>query len=768
MAAVEASKGGARVTLVDDQADLGGHLRYRRYQTGSGADSAFDLVKQIESLPNFHLLKNTSCFGFYEGGLLGIVQRNHISAAERLIHLRTKRIVVATGAYEVPMVFENNDLVGVMLSSAVERLINLHGIKPAQTAVIVAPGQDGERSEHLSRDLQAAGVRIASVIPPNTVLRATGRGRLTGIVTTERHIPCDLAVVCGHLVPDAGLIAQAGGALKWDEELRAFVPASLPPTVFVAGGATGTYDLEVIMAQGKRAGARAARSLNMTAANEDEEPEHPAVSRGERSIASSSSPILHPQPSGGGRSFVCLCEDVTVKDLQIAISEGFDHIETMKRYTTVTMGPCQGKMCQLSSIVICALKMGRTIGETGTTTSRPPTAPVSLGTLAGAGHHPAKRTPMHYKHDEIGCAWMDMGEWKRPRYYLSQEAKDEKRCVEEEYRAVRERVGIIDVSTLGKLDVKGKDAPKLLDKVYTNRLSDLPVGRARYSVICDDEGIILDDGTISRLSDDHFFITTTTGNIEFVEEWLKWWGAGTGWCVHVANVTGGLAAVNVAGPSARDMLRKLTDCDLGTRAFPYMSCRQTEVGGVPCLMLRIGFVGEAGWEIHFPSEYGEYLWDVLMKAGAGLGIRPFGIEAQRLLRLEKRHPIVGVDTDATSNPFEADMAWVAKLDKDDFIGKAAILRVKERGMREKLVGFVMQDTAVPDDGAAIVVNGKPIGRVTSVRFSPASGRAVGMAWVPAEAAKDGQEIQVHARGRLAKARVVSEVFYDAKGERLRM
>ena len=241
---------------------------------------------------------------------------------------------------------------------------------------------------------------------------------------------------------------------------------------------------------------------------------------------------------------------------------------------------------------------------------------------------------------------------------------------------MRERVGLIDLSTLGKLDVKGADAGKLLDKVYTNRLSDLRMGRARYSVLCDDAGIILDDGTISRLADDHFFITTTTGNLEFVHQWLEWWVPGNGWCVHVTNVTGGYAAVNVAGPHARALLQPLTGCDLRTRAFPYMACREAEVAGVPCLLLRIGFVGETGWEIHFPAEYGEYLWETLMEAGREHGLRPFGVETQRVLRLEKRHVIVGVDTDATSNPLGADMAWVARLDKEDFIGKAALLRAQ--------------------------------------------------------------------------------------------
>ena len=316
--------------------------------------------------------------------------------------------------------------------------------------------------------------------------------------------------------------------------------------------------------------------------------------------------------------------------------------------------------------------------------------------------------------------------------------------------------------------MKGRDAGKLLDKVYTNRFSDLKPGRVRYSVLCDEAGIMLDDGTISRLAEDHYFITTTTGNLDFVQQWLEWWLVGTGWDVHITNVTGGRAAVNLAGPQARDVLKTLTACDLSSKAFPYMACREAEVAGAPALLLRIGFVGETGWEIHFPAEYGEYLWARLLEAGKAYDIRPFGVEAQRLLRLEKRHVIVGVDTDALSNPYEAGMAWVAKLDKPDFIGRNALSRQAEAAPQQNLVGFVMNDDAVPQDGAAILVDGALAGRVTSARYSPKNGKAVGLAWVAAKSATEGTEIQIRVNGSTARARIVPEAFYDPAGERLRM
>jgi sarcosine oxidase subunit alpha len=360
-----------------------------------------------------------------------------------------------------------------------------------------------------------------------------------------------------------------------------------------------------------------------------------------------------------------------------------------------------------------------------------------------------------------------MGEWKRPRYYRSSGGDTERACVAVEYEAVRQRAGLIDVSTLGKLHVRGRDAGKLLDKIYTHRFSDLKPGRVRYALMCDEGGIVLDDGTIGRLADDRYFVTTTTGNLDFVHQWLDWYLVESGWDVRIVNVTAGYGSINVAGPMARSVLAKLTDTDLGPQAFPYMACREAVVNGVECILLRIGFVGETGWEIHCPAESAEVLWTALLEAGKDSGIRPFGVEAQRLLRLEKRHVIVGVDTDALSGPYEAGMGWAAKLDKEDFIGKVALRRAAKAGSREKLVGFVIRGTEVPDDGSAVVVDGKLAGRVTSSRYSPGIGAAVGLAWVPPDKAVEGTAIDVRVRGKLMPASVTMQPFYDPEGARLR-
>ncbi|MBI4552272.1 MAG: (2Fe-2S)-binding protein, partial [Candidatus Latescibacteria bacterium] len=575
---------------------------------------------------------------------------------------------------------------------------------------------------------------------------------------SERYVGCDLIALSTGFEPAAALIYQSGGKMRYDEAEGTFVPDSLPPSVAAAGSVAGTHDLEAQLLDGQVAGLRAVLDLGLSGDTSRYAHLQAELSRLRQSTPPESSRTLVSVPHHAHKKFVCLCEDLTEKDICDAIHEGFDHIETLKRYSTLSMGPCQGKMCSMASVVLCARQTGRTIAETGTTTSRPPYQPVALGALAGSVHEPVKRTPMHHRHVALGAQMMDMGLWKRPKLYTS---------AFEEYKAVRERVGLIDVGTLGKLDVKGTDAVFLLDKVYTNGYRTLKPGRVRYGVMCDDAGIILDDGTVTRLSDDHFFITTTTGNIEFVHEWLEWWAAGTDLCVHVTNVTAGYAAVNLAGPRARDLLSTLTDVDLSTSAFPYMAAAQGKVAGIPALMLRIGFVGELGYEMHVPAEYGEALWDALMDAGQPFGIAPFGVETQRILRLEKKHIIVGQDTDALSNPLEADMAWIVKFDKPDFIGKASLLRVQERGLQQKLVGFVIEDGVGVDEGNAVVANDASVGRVTSFRPSPAMGKGVGMAWVPAGMAGEGAPLSIHVPHGVAVAQVYTRPFYDPEGTRLK-
>ena len=393
----------------------------------------------------------------------------------------------------------------------------------------------------------------------------------------------------------------------------------------VAGGLGGA---------GQARGSRGRRVLGIRGG-----PESIAALRSE--AAEAADPVvLPPEVSAApGKQFACVCMDVTAKELKTAVAEGFDSMELLKRYTTITMGPCQGKACMTSSQRLCGAVTGRSLAETSPTTARPPWVPVEMGTLAGPRLTPRKETTMHDRHAAAGAEFMWAGDWRRPHHYTTPE---------EEVDAVRNRVGVIDVSTLGKFRIKGPQAVELLERLYPNRFSDLAVGRVRYGAMLNDEGVILDDGAIVRLDDDEFFVTVTTSNTAALERWITWWNADWGLDALVLNVTGAFGAVNLAGPRARGIMASLTDADVSAEAMPYMTSTRMDVAGVPSLVLRIGFVGEMGYEIHFPSAYGEHVWDAVMEAGGRDGIAAFGLEAQRILRLEKQHILVGQDTDAES------------------------------------------------------------------------------------------------------------------------
>ena len=817
-AALEAGRLGARVVLVDDQPSLGGHLRYddgevmleaatgeSRYSGRKASELADELSHAVSQKDRLTVISDATVFGLYESNLLGLTQGN------RLIKLRAKQVVISTGAHERFSVFQNNDIPGVFPASGLQRLIRLYGVRPGKSVAIVT---DGDVGLAVARTLTGAGVGVsvyadsranvdldearqvlsgtgAVILNGYAVKESLGRKKVAGAILarvdengrpvegSERKFECDTICLANSLEADISLLYQAGCRTVYDVDIGDFIVTEHAASVSSCGDATGIHDLSASVLQAKVAGLSAALSLmgdrigpEVQKARDDLETYGRGLKESEsryRERVSSWKPKIVAELSGQGndqqtmaaKSFVCICEDVLEKEVLQAISEGFDDIETLKRYSTLSTGPCQGKICLLPSIGICARETGKSIPETGRTTSRPPYLPVPMGALAGSELHPTKLTAMHYKHLELGADIMDLGEWKRPHAYGP---------VEEEYSAVREAVGVIDLGTLGRLDLKGRDAPRLLDFVYTHIFSKLQPGKSRYGVICDDAGIILDDGTVTRLSEDHYFITTSTGNVDFVEQWLQWWIAAQDLDAHVTNLTDGLAAVNVAGPKARDLLKKLTGVDISSEAFPYMNSAEGLVAGVPSILLRIGFVGETGWEIHFPAEYGEYFWDALMEAGNEFGIRPFGVEAQRVLRLDKKHIIVSQDTDALSDPFEADMSWIVKFEKDDFVGKAALAAIKKAGPKRMLVGFVL-DAGTVHDGDQVYSSeaegSRLIGAVTSARFSPAVGRCVGLALVSSGSAKDDGPLRIMTQGKMSEARVTLRPFYDPDGKRLR-
>ena len=789
-AALGAAEGGAQVLLFDENPALGGHLRFTvPLDSSSTLEVSKDLPELLEAVnqqPNITIFTDTSVLGWYQDNWLCAVK------GTRLFKIRTKSMVVATGAYEVPLIFDSNDLPGVMLGSAVQRLVHLFGVLPGKQVVIVTANDDGW---DVAADLQSLGVNVGAIVEerePNacsspyrdglvnagvpvfyrhTIVGALGSNAVRGakIARIDEHgeispittqsLNCDLIVTSMGWTPATELAYMAGGKSEYSGDRAEILPVSTPPGVYVVGRAAGIHAVDSQIAEAEQTGSNAAAFAGFGEADES---------------AAQSSGILGPRRTservcvpGNKKRFVCYCEDVTDEDVQTAIVEGYDSIELLKRYSTISMGPCQGAMCSMNTIHLCARANGWTVQETGTTTARPPTTPVTLGALAGQNMEPVQTTPIHQWHLDHSADMMVAGLWLRPNHYGDPAS---------EAMGVRERVGLIDVSPLGKLQLTGPGVPELLERIYTNQWGNLRVGRVRYGVMCNDEGVVLNDGVCAHLSDETWYMTTTSTGATTIFEWLQWWlQSGWGEGIHLTDLTDAYSAFNLAGPQSRTVLEKLTNRNLANKAFPYMRVRSTKVADVPCRLLRIGFTGELSYEVHCPSAYALHVWEALMEAGREFGIAPFGVEAQRILRLEKAHIIVGQDTDAMSDPLSANMAWAVKLDKPDFLGKPSLMRVSAEGPKQLLVGFKMVDPdVVPDEGLQIVepdTDGrlKIIGWVTSSRFSPTLAEAIGLCWLPPElASQDGAPFTIRMDGDLAEARVHHGAFYDPDGERLRM
>jgi sarcosine oxidase subunit alpha len=577
-------------------------------------------------------------------------------------------------------------------------------------------------------------------------------------------VECDLLVLAADLSPAAELLTQAGARLRWDRNLQGLLPEDVPPGLFVAGGAGGTHALDLAQLEGELAGLHAARHAGLKVDEGHMARLGDQVAAGQAARGPwSAGPIASEE---GRHNFLCLCEDVTRADIRQSVQEGYSSPELLKRYSTVSMGPCQGKMCNPAATHLLAMDTGREPSQIGATTSRPPARPVALGALAGSRHQPTRLTPIHKWHQAHGARMMSAGTWMRPEHYGDPAA---------EVRAVRERVGLIDVSTLGKLHLHGPDAAELLERIYTNRWQDLETGQARYGLMVDEEGVILDDGVTARLDQRFYYMTTTSSGAARTFEWIQWWlGAGWDLDVHVIDAVELRAAMNLAGPHAREVLNRVArEVDLSPGAFPYMAARRGHVAEVDAILLRIGFTGELGYEIHVPSGYALHVWETLMAAGREFGIQPFGVEAQRVLRLEKGHLIVSQDTDALSNPLQAGAAWAVDLDKADFLGKPSLARFAQRGLDHRLVGFEMLEGPAPEEGDQAVAAGEgplgleTLGRVTSARWSPTLDKALGLCWLPSGRAAPGTRFSIRTRGALRRAQVARTPFYDPEGLRLR-
>jgi sarcosine oxidase subunit alpha len=729
-------------------------------------------------------LVGTYAAGFYADRWLSLIEPTRMSK------VRARAVVLATGAIEQPFVFRNNDLPGIVLASAALRLLRRHAVAVGRKVVMTTCDASGyadaleliERGVAVSHvidgrespDVESAAMltqRGVTLLAAHRVIEArAGRdGCLASVValntdsSTHSTIACDALVMAGSWAPALHLLLQAGGKVLFEEAAQMHLASEIPPGLFVAGRVAGAFAGQTKLSQATQAGVRAASFAHHQIA--DAVPirvENTSMQLQALQIALGGNVVPTPfPPHPAGKDFIDFDEDLQVKDLANAVQEGFDSIELMKRYTTVGMGPSQGKLSNVNAARVLAAVRDLPMGAVGLTTARPMYHPVPMKHLAGRGFTPDRATPIAARHVQLNAVWMLAGNWHRPEYY-AKAGETREQSIVAEVAAVRGAVGLIDVGTLGKIEVHGPDAGEFLDRAYTGRYADMKIGTTRYALMLDEAGTIVDDGVIARLSAQCFYFTTTTGASAGVYRELLRWNALWRLDCSLVNVTGHRAAFNLAGPRSREVLGKTTMLNLDDAAFPYLGTRETVIAGARVRIMRVGFVGELGYEIHVPFSQALTVWDALCGQGASAGLRAFGVEAQRVLRLEKGHFIVGQDTDGLTNPFEAHATWAVKMNKPFFVGQRSLRILAQRGPRQVLVGFEILERVEALKECHLVIEGADIaGRVTSVAYSHTLEKTIGLAMVKPSLASVGTKLSLRlSDGAIVNASVVPTPFYD--------
>ncbi|MEV5911368.1 sarcosine oxidase subunit alpha family protein [Streptomyces chartreusis] len=803
-AAAAAARSGARVILADDQPEPGGSL----LGTGEHLDWVDEVTARLAAAPEVRVLSRTTVFGHYDDNHLLAVERrtNHLGAdapehvaRERVWRIRARRVVLATGAHERSLAFADNDRPGVMLAASARTYVNRYGVLPGRHAVVLTTNDSAYAA---ALDLAAAGLSVTAVVDTrpepgewaeraraagievlagHAVTGTAGEARLSAVTVApygesagQREFAADLLLVSGGWNPVVHLFSQSGGRLRHDEALGSFVPDSTRQAVEVAGAASGAADLAAVLAQGAAAGARAVEAEGYSPTT----PRLPA-------------PVAQPRPTppmhvyalpcaAGAPRFVDLQRDVTVDDLARATGAGLRSVEHTKRYTTAGTANDQGRTSGVLAGGIVAELLGVDVSELGTTTFRPPYIPVSFAALAGrdrgALSDPVRTTALHEWHAAHGALFENVGQWKRPWYYPLA-GEDMEAAVLRECRATRESVGFMDASTLGKIDVQGPDAAVFLDRLYTNMMSTLKVGMIRYGVMCRPDGMVFDDGTVIRVAQDRFLVTTTTGNAAAVLDWMEEWHQ-TEWPelkVHCTSVTEQWATVALVGPKSREVLGSLApELAVANDDFPFMAWRETTIAGITARVCRISFSGELAYEINVSPWQALALWEAVHEAGAPYGITPYGTETMHVLRAEKGYPIIGQDTDGTVTPQDLGMSWVVSKKKPDFIGKRSYARADTaRPDRKHLVGLLPEDpgTFLPE-GTHLIAEGvlltppvPMLGHVTSSYRSAALGRTFALALVKGGRDRIGERLFAPVGDRLVPVTVASPVLYDPEGAR---
>ena len=799
-AALAASQNGAKVILADEQSELGGGLLSDPYCRIDGEDAWAWLATAAAKLAaraNVTVLTRTTVAGYYHQNFLGLVERlsDHIGAPrpdaprERMWRVRAKRVVLATGAIERPLVFAGNDRPGIMLAGAARTYLNRYGVIVGHRPVVVTSHDSAYQAAF---DLAAAGIGVGAIIdvrkdvsrtlleraeglgievlPGHTVTQARGRLRVSSVNVTPvespgsaRRIGCDALLMCGGWTPSVHLFSQSRGTLSWRDDIGAYVPGVYAQNARSIGACDGRFRLSEALNDGGGGETRA-----YTVANDEP---CSGISVGE--LPASADPA-------GSKAFVDFQNDVTAKDVRQAVGEGFHSIEHIKRYTTAGMATDQGKTSNMSELAIASEALGRATVDVGLTTFRPPYTPTSFGVFAGRSRGDlfdvTRKSPIDGWAEKHGAVFEPVSLWRRARYF-PQAGEDMHRAVARECKATRTSIGIQDASTLGKIEVVGPDAAEFLNRIYTNPWTKLGVGRCRYGLMLGEDGYIFDDGVVGRLAEDRFHVTTTTGGAPRVmasmEDFLQ-----TEWPdldVWLTSITEQWAVIALNGPNVRKLIEPFVEgIDLSKEAFPHMGIREGRIFGLPTRLFRVSFTGELGFEINVPSGHGLAVWQRLIDAGAKYDIVPYGTETVHVLRAEKGYIIVGQETDGTQTPDDVGMAWAIGRKKHDFVGMRSLVRPDMlESSRKQLVGLLTGDPKyVLEEGAQIVATKtlsppvEMIGHVTSSYWSETLQNSIALAVVEGGRARMGEELYVPMGDGLHPVRVVEPVFYDADGERL--
>ena len=805
--------------LADETADWGGSLLSESDCEIDGKEPARwveETVEKLQAMPEVSLIKRCTITGYYDDNCLTGLERvsDHLGAAprhtprQRLWKIRAKRVLLATGALERPLVFADNDRPGVMLSSSVRTYVNRYGVLPGRKAVIFTNNDDAYRT---ALALEEAHGRVAAIVDVRTsvtsplaeAVRAKGitvyenhgivsvRGARkvtsirvmqlnadgTGVTGAAKSITCDLIAMSGGWNPTVHLFSQSKGHLSWDPEVAAFIPGTAGQALASAGACNGTMGLIDGLREGLKLGAEAARAAGY-------EGRAPATPKAIEPAQGRLRPLwIVPGEAKLGRKgkhFVDFQNDVTAADLQLAAREGYRSVEHLKRYTTTGMGTDQGKTSNVNALAILSDILASDIPAVGTTTFRPPYTPATIGAYTGRNvgtlFEPVRKTRIDEWARASGAKFEHVGQWMRA-WYFPKPGETFRQTIDREARAVRESVGILDASTLGKIDIQGPDAAEFLNRIYTNSWLKLGVGRCRYGLMLKEDGMVMDDGVTTCIGKNHYHMTTTTGGAATVLSWLEEWHQ-TEWPdlkVFFSSVTEQWSVVSISGPMSRAVIRKLcTDTDVSAEAFPFMSMKKGTVAGIPARLYRISFTGELSFEINVPARYGLALWDALMEAGKEFNITPYGTETMHVLRAEKGFIIVGQESDGTVNPRDLGMEWIVSRKKPDFVGKRSLERDSMTAPdRKQLVGLLTENpqTVLPE-GAHVVETLKPqppmemLGHVTSSYYSPNCGHSIAMALIKGGHNRHGQTLHVPLQDTVVKVTVTEPRFFDLEGKRI--